>query len=226
MQKPSPSALPPFPKLLRNPAIWGLIAANVIPLLGVLYFHWDIGTLILLYWSENIVVGLYTVLKILVVGRFLSVFEAGFFIVHYGMFTAVHGLFVFLLFKIPVPDNLFNYRTANPVEYLQHVIAGLLQFFPHVLHLSFIALVVSHGVSFLLNFLGQGEFRRTTVQKVLFSPYGRIVILHITILLGGFVIMVMGSPFYALLMLVLLKTAIDVVLHWRSHHAVVAGPTK
>ena len=36
---------------------------NSIPLLGVLFFHWSVFALLLSYWLENVVIGVYQVLK-------------------------------------------------------------------------------------------------------------------------------------------------------------------
>jgi len=41
-----------------------LLAANVIPLFGVLFLDWDAFSIVLLYWSENLVIGFYNILKI------------------------------------------------------------------------------------------------------------------------------------------------------------------
>jgi len=50
----------------RLPLI-ALLGANAIPLLGVLFFEWDAFGIVLLYWSENVAVGFYNVLKIALV---------------------------------------------------------------------------------------------------------------------------------------------------------------
>src|SRR5947199_7622205 len=42
-----------------------LVAANAIPLVGVLFFGWSLWTILVLYWAENGIVGLWTVPKIL-----------------------------------------------------------------------------------------------------------------------------------------------------------------
>jgi len=41
-----------------------LIAANTIPLFGILFLEWDAFSIVLLYWSENLVIGFYTIMKI------------------------------------------------------------------------------------------------------------------------------------------------------------------
>jgi len=67
------------------------------------------------------------------------------------------------------------------------------------------------------NFFLGGERERTVIGKLMAAPYARIVVLHLAIILGGFAIMAMGQPIAMLLVLVLLKIAVDVVLHRREH---------
>ena len=84
------------------------------------------------------------------------------------------------------------------------------------------ALFLSHGASFLLNYIGSGEYLRTSAPRQMMSAYGRVIVLHLTILFGGFVIAFLGAPIGALLILVGLKTAFDLGLHRREHRA--TGP--
>src|SRR5215212_5927619 len=42
-----------------------LVLANLIPLIGVLFFGWSLITILVLYWLENGIVGLWNVPKIL-----------------------------------------------------------------------------------------------------------------------------------------------------------------
>ena len=55
------------------------------------------------------------------------------------------------------------------------------------------------------------------------QPYGRLVIMHLTILLGAFVSIFLGTPLGSLLVLVVLKTALDLAFHLRQHRYVEAG---
>ena len=48
--------------LLDIPVI-ALLAANMIPLFGVLFLNWDAFCVVMLYWAENLVIGFYNVLK-------------------------------------------------------------------------------------------------------------------------------------------------------------------
>jgi hypothetical protein len=49
------------------------------------------------------------------------------------------------------------------------------------------------------------------------SVYGRVVILHVTILGSAFLIGLLGTPLAALVLLIVLKTILDVALHLREH---------
>jgi hypothetical protein len=105
------------------------------------------------------------------------------------MFTLVHGLFVAIM---------FGARFRSVFSEL-----GLALFF----------LTVSHGISYWRNFIGRGEYERVSFVRLFWRPYPRVIIMHITILLGGAWAQAKGSPVYALLVLVFLKTAIDLALH-------------
>src|SRR5438094_10610662 len=83
-----------------DPSVIALVASNLVPLVGVFVFRWEIFPLLFLFWLENVVVGVSNVLKMLLaapqdlVRWAAKLFIIPFFCVHYGMFTLVHGVFV------------------------------------------------------------------------------------------------------------------------------------
>ena len=50
------------------------------------------------------------------------------------------------------------------------------------------------------------------------QPYARLVVLHLAVLFGGWIVLTLGSPLLALLVLVALKTAADVRAHQAERH--------
>jgi hypothetical protein len=80
-----------------------------------------------------------------------------------------------------------------------------------------VALVVSHGISFYSNFLGRKEYVGRKAQEQMAEPYKRIIVLHVTIIFGGWFIMLLRSPVPALVLLIALKTAVDLRAHRREH---------
>jgi len=74
-------------------------------------------------------------------------------------------------------------------------------------------LAASHLFSFFRNFIAAGEYKRTHPATLMIRPYGRIVALHITIIFGGFLTLAFGSPMGLLIILMILKTAVDLAMH-------------
>ncbi len=76
-----------------------------------------------------------------------------------------------------------------------------------------LGLAISHGISFASNYIRNGEYKRANLMQLMMQPYGRIIVLHITILGGGFLMMMLHSPTIGLLLLVALKIALDLGGH-------------
>ena len=47
---------------------WSLIIANLIPVIGVWFFNWSAKEVFLVYCLETIIIGLFTLLKLLITG--------------------------------------------------------------------------------------------------------------------------------------------------------------
>jgi hypothetical protein len=226
-------------------AVVALVVVNLIPLAGVLLLGWRLSDLMLLYWLENGIIGGFTVLKILtsrvppgaarpghseapaaLPHRVGSVGTAIFFTIHYGIFWTVHGVFVRLFFGPPAGP--FAGGWPGPVPGLSGGpfggIPGVGEAFgPAVgaagggFAVALLSLVVSHGLSYVVNYLGRGEDRSLSPPELMQQPYGRVVVLHVTILGCGFFAMFLGQPLLSLVLLVALKTGVDVQAHLREH---------
>lgn len=207
--------------------VLALLTANAIPLFGVLFLGWDAFYIVLLYWSENVVIGFYNVLKMVFaavphpVAHLGKLFLIPFFIIHYGGFTAIHGFFVLALFhkdgQGPPMDGMNWLCFLVFVQMLFNVIRYMYSIIPPQVRLAVLALFISHGISFVQNYLLKGEYITAKPDKLMGSPYGRVIVMHITILAGGFLTMAIGSPAPLLAVLVVLKTVLDVNLHNRAH---------
>ena len=196
---------------MRKYSLYVLVLANLVPVFGVLFLHWSLFSVMFFYWLESAVVGVYNVPKLFMARadptppdrgpnadsraagkKRGKPFFVGFFMLHYGMFMLGHGLFVYFFFG---PPDL-NERTA---------VIGL------------VSLGISHGVSFVVNYIGRREYTRITVSQQMIAPYKRIIIMQVTIVLSAFVIALFGGPVGAVILMVLLKIAIDVPTHLWEH---------
>ena len=199
---------------IEKPAsAWVLVAANVLPLVGVLFLGWDVFPLLALFWMENVIIGALNALKMLLVDPGDAALWGGklfmvpFFCFHYGMFTTVHGAFVMSLFgakKYDVPGT----DVLEPALRVAH---------DYGLWLPLAVLAGSHAFSFLWNYLYRGEFRRAQLGMLMARPYGRVMVLHVAILVGGFAAAMLGSPVWALVLLLALKVGLDLRAHLKEH---------
>lgn len=61
-----------------------------------------------------------------------------------------------------------------------------------------VGMSVSHGVSYVTNFVLGGEGDRPSPNAIMFQPYVRVMVLRVTLLVGGFVAAGLGAPVLAL----------------------------
>jgi hypothetical protein len=191
-----------------------LVAANFVPLYGVLAWGWAVFPLLVLFWMENVIIGALNAARMLLVDPadpalwLAKLFMVPFFCVHYGFFTMIHGGFVF--------SPLFGGQDYR-VDYFDVLEPARRAAGEFNLWLPVAVLAGSHLFSFLWNYLYRGEYRRAALSELMTNPYKRVVILHLTIIFGGMAVMALGSPVWSLVMLVGTKIALDVAAHRREH---------
>jgi hypothetical protein len=193
---------------MKKTTVYALVVANLVPVLGILFSSWDVFSVLFFYWLESAVVGFYNIPKLLLVGATLhpesrkpelgSIISRGklvcvvFFTLHYGIFMLAHLVFILALF--PHSQSL-----------LQPILTAL------------VALGVSHGISFNKNYLDNREYQKTNIGAQMFAPYRRIVVMHLVLIIGGWVVALTGGGTLALTAIVAVKIVIDVILHFREH---------
>ena len=206
-----------------------LVLANLIPLGGVFLLDWQVYDVVMLYWAENVVIGLINVFRMALCkgglmlppgaeqqirqsltntqSRTLSLISGGlkfflipFFIFHYGMFCYGHLMAVTSIFS--------DERVGG-----QSSVLAIAKSWEPAFWLAIAAIFLSHLISFALNFIGAGEFRRTNLRQLMQRPYGRIIALHLAIIFGAALTMWLGSPVYMLVILIMIKIAVDLKMH-------------
>lgn len=60
-------------------------------------------------------------------------------------------------------------------------------------------------------------FRRVSATDLMGAPYRRVVILHLTILFGAFAVVLTGAQLGPMLILIALKTGVDLAFQLREH---------
>ena len=189
-----------------------IVLLNLIPVGGVLWLGWDAGQILMLYWVENIIVGVMSLIRILT-ARQRDTPAAGsagagsaaagsigvgcFFIVHYGLFTLVHGVFTMMLASriIDGEDGLWERVFANPT-----------------FHWAVLGATALQVVILIREWWSSGLWRRSSPGVEMFRPYGRIVVLHVTVLAAAWLLSETSAPMGAVLILCLMKAVVELGL--------------
>jgi hypothetical protein len=203
-----------------------LILVNLVPLFGAIFLGWDLTTLLVIYWSENIAIGFWNIFKLLKAPRvndknnkyhfsiedsskeqiermnnpanlgITRLFFAMFFLVHYGIFTFVHGAFIFTI----------GIQTSN----------NFLTYLPGVLF-TFFLIFLSHGISYLTNYIGNKEYENTSLAELMIKPYKRIFITHFVVLIVFILLRDSGNSILPAIILIVVKTIGDLIFHYIEH---------
>ena len=182
-----------------------LIIANLAPIAGSVFFDWNLGDVMVLYWAESAIIGLFNVCKIAIIGRWTALLMGPFFIGHFGGFMAVHFLFLYTIFVAPQTGMESGNELADVAQLFITLWPALA------------ALFISHAFSFYTNFLGRHEFRDRTVNQQMTEPYSRIIFMHLILIFGGGLVMILGDPAPILILVIGLKIYFDIKAHLKQH---------
>lgn len=210
----------PAPRRDRS-SVAVLVAANLLPVVGVAFWGWQVQDIVFLYWIENLIIGAFNVPRMamaagirdksgqLVTGlpaMVMKGFTVPFFVVHYGGFCFGHGVFLAALF----PPGGAKMGELD----LDAALLGVLG--TPTLLAGALVLLASHGYSFFHNYIGGRQYLSAELDKQMFQPYKRIVVVHLFILAGGFLMTMFTLPVLAVVLFIALKTAIDGWSHQRE----------
>jgi uncharacterized membrane protein YgcG len=207
-----PGAVQPSGELTWNsPSSLAIIAANLVPLWAVLVQGWAIYTLFVLFWLESIVMILLNALRIICVRPgdfwlwFRKITALPLMLLSNGMFLAAYGVSIVSIFarneyKEFGPENMAG-------DYMLRLIDDQHLWQPLAM------MAAAHGISFILFYIIGGEFRRASIDELVERPVGRLILLHLSIIIGGAGAAALGAPLWAILVLVVLKTAGELLTH-------------
>lgn len=202
-----------LPRLFARPrfTVAAIVFGNLIPVFGVAFLGWDGAQILILYWFENIIVGALTLPRILSArGKAVASSngpDAGpvglgcFFMFHYGMFCLGHGLFAFIL-----AGDMVSTGGRGATAGVWERTFGQPDFWWTVL-----AVAVLHLVLHIRDWWLAGVWRTAHPMTEMFRPYGRIFVLHLTVLGGAWLMNALNAPAFAVLLLCFGKMALELV---------------
>ena len=221
---------------LRWLAAAALLIANLIVAVAVLRHQWGYYQLLLIYFCEAIIIAIFNVGKIFVVflvgtpfgkridagGVFTRLVSVTVLIVVFGAKFVVFAFGLGLLVTM-VPAFLAGSEAGAG----EHVWTALQSVGPG-LSTAIKALFLSHGISFLVNFLLRGEYKKAKILLLLFWPYARMsltaLVLALGLLLAKFIPWLRGSVAFVVAILAV-KLAADLVSHLIEHNRVFGATT-
>ena len=235
-------------RYLRTPSTLILLATNMVPLVGVIFWDWDAFVLLMLYWLETAVIAFWTVVRIATMpraelddiqikdsaGRSAAPLPlAAFFTLHAGIFMGIHFLFLWEMFADDWARTIHGVR-----DFVDQIIVGTGLWAP--LFLLFVGrglLVMYESLRpHLPRLLGRASaradpHRASTLspgETLLFGLYIRIFVMQLTIIVGAWFAILVGTP-GAFAFLIAVKTAIDISIQLvleRIHRAWIEAKLK
>lgn len=194
--------------LLADASMRSLLFANLVTMAWAVHERWSLLEAVWLYWLQSIIIGFFSVLKILSLKDFsvekLTIggevpptspntlrYAAGFFAVHFGLFHFVYSVFLFSM-------SVDSVRThPSPLQVIISVAVPAVLFF------------ANHLFSFLAHF--ESDRHGQNLGTMIFLPYVRIFPMHI-IIMSAFLTNGRGLLFF-----LLLKTVADAFSHDMEH---------
>ncbi|QLH80332.1 DUF6498-containing protein [Halosimplex pelagicum] len=208
----------PGDRVFAPVAALGLVAANLVPLVGAVRWGWRALDLFTLYWIETGVLGVATVPKLYLAADDWAEFRdaAPVLTAHYGGFWVGHGLFVLVI----LPLYLDEPALVVAGESLPAALGRLLpspDWSSDDFALAVWSLVASHALSLVVYAVVRRDHLTVSLREQYFQALGNVSVVHVTVIVGGLVAFVLGSPIYLLAVLVVLKTGLDLATFARSN---------
>ncbi len=199
-------------KIKNDVSVISLIISNLIPIVGVIFWQWNITDIIFLYWIETLVMGVLNIPKIkkaqglpendqkkdikingVDINQFNKKGLIRFFLFTYIIFNIMHFILILVIFGLP-SMTLYSILIAS------------------------LSIFISHYISYKTNFIGKNEYLNISPARVALQPESRILIVTLVVMLGGFFTQkLFGGNFMALIILVTLKILVDLYSHTLEH---------
>ncbi len=187
-----------LPRMLRNdPTAVMLIVANLYPVVELLVKKEPIGSLLIVYWIQLMIIGFWNAVKLAVITRWKALVIVPMFVVMYVSIVNMFGLIAGGLLDNQMQGTAWH-DNFSPAHY--RVTAAI--FF------------VNHGLSFWINFIRGREFETTTWETQLGKPFLRAMPMWLATLIGGIIGAFLNSAALALVFVLPVKLALDVFGHF------------
>jgi hypothetical protein len=184
-------------------ALAAVLVVNAAVAIPIWLGWWSVFALVGLYWFENVTLGVIQFLRMRRVERTQTRRDefgmSGFFALHYGIFTLVHGIFVGVFFGL-----LLDGAHAGGASgwWLSALLVALLP-----------------ALAYRRDYVRGDAARTANLNRLMFEPYARVMVMHLVVLVGAWIALSTQQPRQLLLLLVGLKLTVELFSAWRSARA-------
>lgn len=197
--------------------VLSLVFANLVILLFAIIEKSSIFDLIIIYWLENVIIGFYNTFKMIKCNNLPDPTNEDFrerlklksekalnkkqyiliFIGHYFAFCIGHLIFIISVFHTKNEAILINYK---------------------MLLVGAVTLMLSHGISFFINYVGKKEYLNYNFKQLMATPYGRVIFVHVFVMSTAWLINVYGINSWMILVVFIIgKILADLWRHLIEH---------
>jgi len=191
-----------------------VLLVNAVPLYGIKYLGWSIGTVLMLYWVENLLVALFTCgrialhraltrksghwrggsLGVMVNGKPSTSGLLGEYATMAIVFTLAHGIFVFAIVF------LFGEGRTDPEQW---------RFSAEQFRFGALQMIGLMSADFLVDAVQMRSRSFAWIKTYVQQRMGRVLVLHLAIIFGMMAMAATESPIAVLYVLIGLKTLWD-----------------
>ncbi len=199
---------------LKKTSTLTLIFSNLLVIFFAIVDGISANEVLWIYWSQSVIIGIFNFIKMITLKDFstegfkqgkkqmqptraTAISSAVFFLFHYGFFHLVYAVFLGAFSE-------FSYSSGNSsgTKYLM-LSAGM--FF----------------ISYLIEFINSRKEESDELPNIgliMFAPYARIIPMHLTIILGGFIgaagsIFSTNTNLAVIILFIGIKTVVDLITH-------------
>lgn len=215
------SVLAPPPGVTAYASGKRLIWANMVPLLGVIFFEWSFALILWSYWWENLVILMFTVVKYFKSRRYGEQMGLGYlfgYVLFFGLVNIPFALMIqsFVNKTKPYAEKIMS-RVGDDVETMMMFPEAIMRGFadyPVSLPLVIMSMFLLHGLSYVEVYRGGGEYARERRQQFYVIPFFRLLTLTIGYLIASLVYAFHHNASLFLIVLIVLKTGFE-YLHYK-----------
>lgn len=177
-----------------------LIIANIVPVIDLVRTGEPVGTILIIYWMQLIIIGFWNIIKLIVVTRLAALVFVPMFVIAYVSIIIFFGFIAGGL----LDDQMRGTAWQKDFSLWDYWVPGAVFF-------------AVHGTSFALNFIGRREYENTTWKKQINQPFFRAMPMWLAAVVGAIFGSFFNSAAFAVAFVLPVKTLLDLVGHFAEH---------